>query len=58
MAEKSQKDHSPTRSNSEPRLPHGHFNADGQSQGKHTGPVRSTPDAYNHQRQNDKREER
>lgn len=58
MAEKSHKEHSSTRSNSEPRLPQGHFNSNGQSQGKQNGSVRPTPDAYNHQRQDGKREER
>ncbi len=35
------------RSQSEPRLPPGHFGRDGLSQGKQDGPVRKTPDAYN-----------
>ncbi len=33
-----------TRANT--RTPPGHFAADGLSQGKSTGPVRKTPDAY------------
>lgn len=32
---------------SQPRTPAGHFNRDGMSQGKQTGPVRSDCDAYN-----------
>jgi len=36
----------PARSNSEPKLPKGHFDSDGKSQGKQEGAVRKTPDAY------------
>jgi hypothetical protein len=38
---------SQSKSQSQPRTPSGHFNANGQSQGKQTGAVRSTPDACN-----------
>ncbi len=34
-------------SRSQPRIPAGHFDRDGVSQGKQTGPVRKTPDACN-----------
>lgn len=30
------------------KIPTGHFNQDGLSNGKRDGAVRSTPDAYNH----------
>lgn len=32
--------------NANQRLPKGHFDADGLSEGKQSGPCRSTPDAY------------
>ena len=37
----------PSRSQSQPRTPSGHFNTDGMSQGKKDGAVRPTPDANN-----------
>jgi len=37
----------PVQPQSQPRLPAGHFNSNGQSQGKTTGAVRPTPDACN-----------
>ncbi len=36
-----------SQSQSQPRMPSGHFNSNGQSQGKETGAVRPTPDAFN-----------
>lgn len=36
--------------NANQRLPKGHFDADGLSKGKETGPMRSTPDAFQGQR--------
>ena len=41
------RDNRESRPRSEPKLPKGHFNEDGLSQGKQTGPVRKTPDACN-----------
>lgn len=38
-----------------PTLPRGHFNHQGESQGKQTGAVRKSPDAYNEQRREEKR---
>jgi hypothetical protein len=37
---------SETYCNSNQRLPKGHFDSDGRSEGKSTGAVRPTPDAY------------
>ncbi len=39
-------------------LPKGHFNSDGTSQGKQTGPVRPTADAYNTTKQQPSNEKR
>lgn len=36
-----------SQSQSQPCLPKGHFNTNGQSDGKQSGSVRPTPDAYN-----------
>jgi hypothetical protein len=38
---------SQSRSQSQPRLPAGHFNSNGESQGKQSGAVRPQPDACN-----------
>lgn len=40
----------PSRSQSQPRTPAGHFNSNGTSQGKQTGPVRREADACNEQK--------
>lgn len=40
-----------SRSQSQPRIPSGHFNSDGQSNGKQNGPVRPTPDANNERKE-------
>lgn len=53
MANKHQ--HKEVRSQSEPKLPKGHFGEDGLSKGKKDGAVRPTADAYN---TNSKKEER
>ncbi len=55
MGEKRQERGEP-RSQSDPRLPRGHFNSEGMSQGKQEGPVRKTPDA-NNERREDRRNE-
>ena len=57
MGEKHRRDERESRSQSEPRIPKGHFNSDGMSQGKQDGPVRKTPDAYNEHRE-ERRDER
>jgi len=36
-----------SQSQSQPRTPSGHFNSNGQSQGKQSGAVRPSPDACN-----------
>lgn len=51
MAEKRQNE---TKSRSEPKIPKGHFNEEGMSQGKEKGPVRPTPDAHNERNQEGK----
>lgn len=46
------------RSQSEPKLPRGHFSEDGLSQGKRDGAVRPTPDACNERDERDERKEK
>ena len=47
MSKQSNTKPSESRSNSNQRIPAGHFNSDGQSEGKQSGAVRPTSDANN-----------